>query len=189
MYRVKFADLAAGYVVAALALTLLFGACGDSDADDAAAAIAPVTAIGDSVMLAAAAPLEAAGFEVSAEAGRQTSEALVVLEALARQGRLRDTVVIHIGHNGPFSEEQFERFVELAGPNRRVLFLTVRVPREWETANNDVIAAGAERHEIVSVLDFREATEGRPELFWDDALHLRPASAAFYAAFVQDGVR
>jgi hypothetical protein len=192
MCRMKFADLAAGYVVAALALTQLFAACGNSDGDveamAAEGAAGSVTAIGDSVMLAAKEQLDAAGVVVDAVSGRQTEEALLVLQRLEREGSLRETVVVHIGHNGPFSAEQFDRFVEVAGPNRRVIFLTVRVPREWETANNDVIAAGAARYENVSVLDFRGATEGRPELFWDDGLHLRPEGADFYAAFVLDGL-
>jgi hypothetical protein len=139
-------------------------------------------------MLAAEEGLREAGVEVHAEVGRQAWEALLVMEALAREGRLQETVVVHIGHNGAMSEEEFERFVEIAGPGRQLVFLTVRVPREWEAVNNALIEAGAARHANVTVLDFRGATGGREELFWEDGLHLRPEGAAFYAAFVAAGL-
>ena len=192
MCRVKCANSLAAYVLFAAILALATFACGTSGEaapPETAAQVEPVTAIGDSVMLAANAQLQASGFVVSAEVGRQSWEALVVLEALQRDGRLSDRVVVHIGHNGPFSQDEFERFVELVGPERELVFLTVRVPRQWEAANNAVIAAGAARHPNVRVLDFRGATDGRPELFWDDGLHLTPEGADFYTAFLVEGMR
>jgi hypothetical protein len=184
--------LTAGSAVFVLVVTLLSWGCGDGQPAPgaAAASVAPVaaTGIGDSVMLAAENGLREAGVDVHAEVGRQAWEGLLVMEALAREGRLEQTVVVHIGHNGATTEEEFERFVEIAGPDRQLVFLTVRVPREWEAANNALILAGAARHSNVTVLDFRGATEGREDLFWEDGLHLRPEGAEFYAAFVAAGL-
>ena len=152
-----------------------------------AAATVRVTAVGDSVMLGAAHQLAAdvPGIDLDASVGRQVGEVIALLREREANGQLGDVVLLHIGNNGRFSDAQFDRIVEVAGPERRVVFLTLKVAREWEEANNAVIARGAERHaRAVVLVDWRAAALERPEVLWTDDTHLRPEGAVYYAALL-----
>jgi len=76
----------------------------------------------------------------------------------------------------------------IAGPERRVLFVTLKVDRPWEGANNSAIASAAARYANAGVVDWKAASAGRPELFWDDGIHVRPAGAALYAQLIASAV-
>ena len=152
----------------------------------AAAATVRVTAVGDSVMLGAAHQLAAdvPGIDLDAAVGRQVKEVIALLREREANGLLGDVLLLHIGNNGKFTDEQFDRIVEVAGPQRRVVFLTVKVTREWEEANNAVIARGAERHPRAVVVDWRTAVLERPDVLWTDDTHLRPEGARLYATLL-----
>ena len=151
-----------------------------------AAATVRVTAVGDSVMLGAAQQLAAdvPGIDLDAAVGRQVTEVIALLREREANGLLGDVLLLHIGNNGEFTDEQFDRIVDLAGPRRRVVFLTVKVTREWEDANNAVIARGAERHPRAVVVDWRTAVLERPDVLWTDDTHLRPEGARLYATLL-----
>ena len=150
-----------------------------------------ITAIGDSVMLGAAHELAAQvpGIDLDAAVGRQVSQAIRLLEERKANGQLGDIVLLHIGNNGAFSAKQFDRIMEVAGPERRVVFLTLKVNRSWEAANNDVISAGAARHRQAFLVDWRSALEKHPEVLWNDGTHLRPERASFYVALLSRYLR
>lgn len=152
----------------------------------ATAATVRVTAVGDSVMLGAAHQLAAdvPGIDLDAAVGRQVKEVIALLREREANGLLGDVLLLHIGNNGKFTDEQFDRIVEVAGPERRVVFLTVKVTREWEEANNAVIARGAERHPRAVVVDWRTAVLERPDVLWTDDTHLRPEGARLYATLL-----
>jgi hypothetical protein len=71
-----------------------------------------VLAIGDSVMLGARKFLrsELAEVEVDAEVGRTPLLTLSLLKKRKAAGTLGDVVIIHLGNNGPFQHEQFDRW-------------------------------------------------------------------------------
>ena len=150
-----------------------------------------VTAIGDSVMLGAAHELAAQvpGIDLDAAVGRQVSQAIRLLEQRKAEGQLGNIVLLHLGNNGKFSAKQFDRIMEVVGPERRVVFLTLKVDRSWEGANNEVIREGAERHRQAFLVDWRSALEKHPEVLWNDGTHLRPERASFYVALLSRYLR
>jgi hypothetical protein len=150
-----------------------------------------VTAIGDSVMLGAAYALAAAvsGIDVDAAVGRQASAAVQLLRQRATNGELGEVILIHIGNNGTFTEKQFDQVMEIAGPDRRVVFVNVRLPRSWEESNNAVIAAGVARYANAELVDWHAATEGQSALFVNDQVHLLPEGAAYYVDIVAPFLR
>ena len=141
-----------------------------------------VTAIGDSVMLGAAHQLaeDVPGIDLDAAVGRQISQAIALLRERRDSGRLGPVVLLHIGNNGVFTDKQFEQVMEVVGPSRRVVFLSLKVTRSWEDGNNEVIRQGVERHRRAVLVDWRAALEEHPEVLWDDGTHLRPERASFY---------
>ena len=141
-----------------------------------------VTAIGDSVMLAAAGDLALAisGIEIDAEVGRPVSAAIDVLRALYNAGQLGDVVVVHIGNNSPFSPSQFDEMMELMAGVTRVVFVNLKVPRGWEGPNNAVLAEGVTRYPSAVLADWYSASVDHPEFFLD-GVHLRPEGVQAYA--------
>jgi peptidoglycan/LPS O-acetylase OafA/YrhL len=145
-----------------------------------------VTAIGDSVMLGAATTLAPAigNIEVDAEVGRQVSTAIDILKAYRDAGRLGDVVVVHMGNNGTFSAGQFDEMMQVLANVRRVVFVNLKEPRDWEGPNNTVIAQGVARYPNTVLVDWHTASVDRPDFFWDDAIHLRPEGAQYYAQLI-----
>jgi peptidoglycan/LPS O-acetylase OafA/YrhL len=149
-----------------------------------------VTALGDSVMLGAMRALQQLGPSVTVDAAvnRQVNVGIEVLTYYRDQGLLGDTVVIHLGNNGTLTTEQFDEIMTLL-EGHRVVFLTVKVPgRRWEDPNNAVIVEGVSRYGNAALIDWKGLSEGQPELFYDDQMHLRPDGALFYSALIAEAV-
>ena len=148
-------------------------------------------AIGDSVMLGAAAQLgDALGrVEVDAVVGRQMSTALAILQDRRDANRLPGVVVVHLGGNGPVTVRQVNTLFDLLADVQHVLVLTIRIHEDYETHNNRLLTQIARDHANVTVVDWHAASEGRPELFWNDGEHLRPEGARVYAALIASALR
>ena len=152
---------------------------------------ATVTAIGDSVMLGAAEALRDVLGDtttVDAEVSRSFATGADLIGRLAAAGTLGDIVVVHLGTNGPVDAALFDTLMANARPAARVLAVTVRVPRRWEGLVNDTLRVATERWPRLELIDWKAASEQRPELFVDDGIHLTSDGRAFYARLVQDAV-
>ena len=160
------------------------------------ASVAPVTKrvamLGDSVMLGAKPALQGtfgASTPVDAVVGRQVAQGIEVLRFWASKGLLPDTVVVHLGNNGTFTDQQFDQIMEILKPVPRVVFVNDKVPRRWQDPNNDVITNGVARYPGQAVLvDWLTLSGPHPEFFYDDGMHLRPDGAAFYAQAILGAV-
>jgi hypothetical protein len=51
-----------------------------------------------------------------------------------------------------------------------------------------MLAAYVRGYSNATLLDWRGASAGHPEYFWEDGIHLRPAGAAAYAALIASGL-
>jgi hypothetical protein len=157
----------------------------------AKAAVGPVSAVGDSVMLGAA---EEVGNTVpnlttiDAEVGFQTADVIAVLEARRYAGELGDVVVVHIGSNGVFTAEQFDETMGALEGVRRVVFVNVNVPRPWAQPNNEVIAEGVDRYPSAVLADWYSASVDHPEYFVEDGVHLKIEGQKTYAALIAEKV-
>ena len=154
------------------------------------AAVTSVSAIGDSVMIGAAAALEEEipVIGIDAAASRQAAAMIDVLTSRRDADELGSVVILHIGNNGSFTSEQFDEVMDVLGESRRVVFVNAKVPREWEGTNNTVIAEGVERHDNAVLADWHQSGIDHPEYFWDDGIHLRPEGAKAYARLIADTV-
>jgi hypothetical protein len=144
-----------------------------------------VFALGDSVMLGASPALQTTigNLEVDAAVSRQVSEGIGILNWRRDNGLLGDVVVIHLGNNGSFSSGQLEQIMSILTDVERVIFVTVKVPRDWEGPNNGVIAAAA-GYANAAVIDWHGIAASNPGFFWDDEIHLRPEGATYYAGLL-----
>jgi hypothetical protein len=87
-------------------------------------------------------------------------------------------VIFHLGTNGPIGADRCGALMEtLAG--RRVVLINNHVPRPWETPNNDLLAACADRYGATLVDWHSDATGLAP-----DGYHMGGAGAGPYAAMI-----
>jgi hypothetical protein len=157
------------------------------------AAVGPVSAVGDSVMLGAAEELGKTVpnlATIDAAVGFQAADAVAVLKARRDAGELGEVVVVHIGSNGIYTAEQFDQTMRVLAGVRRVVFVNVNVPRAWEQPNNEVIAEGVARYPDRAVLaDWYSASEGHPEYFVEDGVHLQIEGQKVYAHLISEQVK
>jgi hypothetical protein len=141
-------------------------------------------------MLGAASALRSAipSIDVDAVVSRQWDPGVATVDADRGSGRLRPTLVVGLGTNGTVSAAEFDAMVRAAAGSRRIVFVTVRVPRPWEGGDNATLRAGVERHPGTVLVDWYTASAGHPEWFAPDGYHLTPAGSRAYAALVAAAV-
>jgi hypothetical protein len=142
-------------------------------------------AIGDSVMLAAKDELVARGSRVNATVSRQFRDAVPLLRQLKAAGRLRREVIIHLGNNGILIEAaDCNRVSVIAGANRTVYLVNVKIPRWYRSFQNQQLAACAERRANTVLVNWFLQSRDHPSWFATDGFHLTPTGQARYAAFL-----
>jgi hypothetical protein len=143
-----------------------------------------VLALGDSVMLGAAGALRSAipGIAVDAKVSRQLGQGTAILRSLRDSGRLPGTVVIHLGNNGPISGGACDAMLQAAS-GRRIVVVTLKVPRDYEGGNNAVLRSCAARHGA-RIADWSSAARSASGLLARDGYHLNPSGARLYARVV-----
>jgi hypothetical protein len=147
----------------------------------------PVTAVGDSVTLDVRPDLATLvpGISVDGAVNRQWDAGMSVLSSLRARGQLRPEVVVGLGINGPVSPAQFDAMMRAVTGARRVVFVTVRLPRSWQDPNNATLRAGVARYPGTAVLaDWYTLSANQPTWFTPDGVHLRPAGAQAMATLI-----
>jgi peptidoglycan/LPS O-acetylase OafA/YrhL len=146
-----------------------------------------VSAIGDSVMLGAVPRLQkdinGLGV-VDAEVGLQVYDAIGILQSRRATGQLGSLVIVHLGNNGTFTKQEFDRIMRVLSGVDKVVFVNVKVPRSWEDTNNEVIYEGVERYPNAVMVDWYSASANHPEYFYRDGYHLRPKAQKVYAGLL-----
>jgi len=147
---------------------------------------AKIALLGDSVMLGASPAVQqllGPNAVIAAKTSRQVSDGIDIVRGWKAAGWLGEAaIVVHLGNNGTFFEQQFDQMMQELKDAPRVVFLTVRVPRPWQDSVNETIRAGVERHKDKAVLvDWQTFSEGHPDWFYTDGMHLDPNGAPHYA--------
>lgn len=142
-------------------------------------------AIGDSVMLGARDQLRARGFRVDAVVSRQFADALTIVRRRARDGSLRQRVVIHLGTNGILIDpDDCDGIARAATRDRHVYLVTISIARAYRETQNDRMRACAARHANTSVIDWAAYSKGHGGWFTSDGYHLSSLGRQRYAAYL-----
>ena len=149
-----------------------------------------ILAFGESVMIQGAEEMahDLGPVRVDAAVGRHINEGIELLEERAAAGKLADTVIVQLGNNGPFRAGQFDAAMDALSDVPLVVWVNLRVPRDWEAHNNRVIESGVAKYPNARMVDWYDATADRPELFWKDGYHPRPEGAQMYADLIAETV-
>lgn len=143
-----------------------------------------LTAVGDSVLLGSSAILKATlpGVRVYATVGWQATDMINQVLALRAAGALTPVVLIHLGTNGYIVEDQLRRILALLSDRKKVMLVNTHVPRRWMEANNDMIDRIVPDYPNVVLVNWRDVSEGQPDFFVSDGVHLTIPGQKFYIA-------
>ncbi|MEA3511657.1 MAG: cell wall-binding repeat-containing protein [Actinomycetota bacterium] len=138
--------------------------------------LGPILAIGDSVMAGASkqyAPVpnlesEIPNLTVDADVSRPFSTAKTVLAPALVGSNPPSVVVIHLGTNGPPTSAQVAELMAVASDVPRVLFVTVKLDKYWESTTNAVIRANVPLYANAELVDWWARADPHPEWFSGD---------------------
>jgi peptidoglycan/LPS O-acetylase OafA/YrhL/lysophospholipase L1-like esterase len=146
-------------------------------------------AVGDSVMLGSAKKLKSYGITVDAAKNRQVIDAVQIFNYYKSVNELGDVVVIHLGTNGITKAATFERILKPLANVKRVVILTMRVPRHAsEQLNNAVINNLPATHPNVTILDWYTLSKPHPEWFNSDGIHPNAVGQDNYVALILQAI-
>ena len=143
----------------------------------------PITAIGDSVMLASAPELQATftGMTVDASVSRAMYSADDILVALKAAGQLHPLVVIGLGTNGPIAVDELTEILRILGPDRQLVLVNAYAEREWTDGVNSTLAEFAAGNRRVELSNWHATIAGRLDLLAGDHVHPGPTGGQLYA--------
>ncbi len=118
---------------------------------------------------------------VNARVGRQAPE---LLDEILRDISNAPTgpVVLNMGNNNALTEEQVVKVLDALKDQSRVVLVNTAVPRPWRDSNNDLISQVSGRYSNLRIVDWASISEGHPEYFAPDGVHLVGTGVAIYVA-------
>ena len=120
---------------------------------------------------------------VNARIGRQAPELLEVLIQDQPQA-LDSPIIFNLGNNNALSREQVEQIFEAVKGQPQIIVVNTAVPRPWRDGNNQIIKEVAARYPQADVIDWNAISNGRPEYFAPDGVHLVPAGVNAYVSAI-----
>ncbi len=114
----------------------------------------PYVAFGESVMLGAKPVLDARGITTVAEVSKGPEWELEQLQLAKTKYRITHGAVFQLGTNGTVTREQYEAVLAQVSDLNRVVVMTVKAPKPWIAANNEIIRSLPLTHPNVVVLDW-----------------------------------
>jgi hypothetical protein len=158
-----------------------------------------VSAVGDSVLLGAASAVETTltgplggGVLVNAAVSRHAGTCIQVLQAFAALKVLAPLVIVHCGNNGALGPGFVDQVMQIAGPNRNVVFASLKVPRSWEYPDNLAVKSDVVKYRNARMYDWHSlGTLLTPQnvYFYKDGYHLTPAGRDYYARNLLDALK
>ena len=118
---------------------------------------------------------------MNARIGRQAPELLSVMLQDKKEAA-NVPVIFNLGNNNALTREQTVAIFEAVKDQPRIIVVNTAVPRPWREGNNSLIAEVASKYANVIIVDWNAISEGRPEYFAPDGVHLVPPGVDVYVA-------
>jgi hypothetical protein len=116
---------------------------------------------------------------INAHVGRQAPELIEVLNK--DKSRMTGApLIVNMGNNNRLSESEVLAIFEAIKDQPKVIVVNTAVPRGWKDENNSLISQVAARYLNVKIVDWNKISEGHPEYFAPDGVHLVPTGISVY---------
>ena len=125
---------------------------------------------------------------VNARVGRAAPE---LLEEMSRDldKAAGATVVLDLGNNDLLTEDSVRAIFELVKESPKVIVVNTAVPRPYRDSNNELIAELARQFSNIRVVDWNAISEGHPEYFAPDGVHLVPTGVSAYVMAIDEALK
>jgi hypothetical protein len=125
---------------------------------------------------------------VNARVGRAAPE---LLQEMSRdlEKAAGSTVVMDLGNNDLLTEETVRAIFELVKESSKVIVVNTAVPRPYRDANNELVEELAAQYSNVRVVDWNAISDGRPEYFAPDGVHLVPTGVSAYVMAIDEALK
>ena len=122
---------------------------------------------------------------VNARVGRAAPE---LLQEMGRdlEKAVGSTVVMDLGNNDLLAEDTVRAIFELVKESPKVVVVNTAVPRLYRDANNELVAELAAQYSNVRVVDWNSISDGHPEYFAPDGVHLVPTGVSAYVMAIDE---
>jgi hypothetical protein len=115
---------------------------------------------------------------INARVGRQATELLEVIKN-DKANMAGSTIILNLGNNNRLTQEQVAAIFAEIQDQPRIIVVNTAVPRGWRDENNALIAQYAAQYGA-RLIDWAAISEGHPEYFGPDGVHLVPAGVRAY---------
>lgn len=146
-----------------------------------------VTAFGDSVLLAGSKGLTELfpRMVVDGEVGRQLKDSPPLLKELKDKGELNNTILLSLGTNGAFSQDDFAQIMNVLGDKHEVFIINTHVPtRRWQNDVNATLDAVSKQYKNVHLIDWYDFSNAHTEWFYDDQVHPNDEGSIHYCHLI-----
>ena len=146
-----------------------------------------LTMVGDSVMLGAVEEIKEIfpNVVVDADIGRQLYNGEQIIQALLDKKLLANTVVIGLGTNGVYTEENFHKMMTVIGKKRKVYLLNAYVPTQrWQGDINRFLSKMADEYKNITIIDWYDLGKEHEDWFEEDHVHLKQEGQIGYTALI-----
>jgi len=125
---------------------------------------------------------------VNARVGRAAPE---LLEEMTRdfEKAAGSTIVMDLGNNDLLKEETVRAIFELVKESPKVVVVNTAVPRAYRDANNVLITELAAQYSNIRVVDWSAISDGHPEYFAPDGVHLVPTGVSAYVIAIDEALK
>jgi peptidoglycan/LPS O-acetylase OafA/YrhL len=125
---------------------------------------------------------------VNARVGRAAPELLQEISGDLEKAS-GSTVVMDLGNNDLLAEETVKAIFEVVKESPKVVVVNTAVPRPYRDANNELIAVLARQYANVIVIDWNAISDGHPEYFAPDGVHLVPTGVSAYVIAIEEALK
>ncbi|MEY3858978.1 MAG: hypothetical protein RL568_408 [Actinomycetota bacterium] len=115
---------------------------------------------------------------INARVGRQATELLEVIKN-DKANMIDSPIIFNLGNNNKLSEDQVAAIFAEVKDQPRVIVVNTAVPRIWRDENNELISKYAAMYGA-RLIDWAAISQGHPEYFGPDGVHLVPAGVRAY---------
>jgi len=98
-------------------------------------------------------------------------------------------VVMDLGNNDLLTEDTVRAIFELVKESSKVVVVNTAVPRPYRDANNELVAELAAQYSNVRVVDWNSISDGHPEYFAPDGVHLVPTGVSAYVIAIDEALK
>ncbi|MEI6844201.1 MAG: acyltransferase family protein [Actinomycetes bacterium] len=124
---------------------------------------------------------------INARVGRQAAELITVLRH-DQAAMANSPIVLDLGNNNRLTEAEVATVFDIIKNQPQIVIVNTAVPRGWRDANDVLIAQYAAKYSQASLVDWKKISEGHPEYFGPDGVHLVPAGINAYVSAILEKI-